>query len=425
MISGRTIICIASNWDYDPTSKHHIMKVLAGRNDILWVNYHGTRRPRLNRTDIRSGFSALRRIVRGLRPVQPGFLQLTPLVIPGARTRLMQSIHRHLLIRQIREALATIPGSADRPLQIWSFAPDVPFLAGEFNEECFIYYCVDDHAQFEGLDGSQISRAENQTIDRADLVITSSETLQQAKRFRRPDCVLVRHGVDHQRFSAAWRTRQPTPHDLIRIPRPIFGFFGLIQFWVDLPLVAEVARRRPNYSFVLIGECQRDALPLAGLNNIHLLGRKPNAQLPAYCAAFSAGLMPFVQGPLARSINPIKMYEYLAAGLPVISTPLPEAERYRGPIRMAGNAADFAAACDHVLESDYPGRRAEISQLVAGESWDSKVEELSELVVRRTRPMLRQASMPRTHVVGPRQPDDITIADPTPFHRASEPVFVD
>ena len=424
VISGRTIVCIGSSWDYDPTSKHHIMKALARRNDILWVNYHGTRRPRLSRSDLRSGFSTLRRIARGPQTVQSNFVQMTPLVIPGARSRLMQAVHRQLLIQQIREALTAIPGSGDRPIQIWSFAPDVPFLAGEFNEECFIYYCVDDHAQFEGLDEGLITRAENDTIDRADLVITTSESLQHAKRFRRPDCVLVRHGVDHERFSAAWRVRQPTPHDLMRIPKPIFGFFGLIQFWVDLPLIAAVAKLRPNYSFALIGECQRDAAPLAGLPNVHLLGRKPNAELPAYCAAFTAGLMPFVQSPLARSINPIKMYEYLAAGLPVISTPLPEAARYSGPITMTENAAEFAAACDRALESDHPARRAAISQLVVAESWESKVELLSELVMMRVRGVTKQASMPVSHVV-PRFRDVATIAGSPPLNAVAELSTVD
>jgi len=412
MISGRIIICIGSNWDYDPTSKHHIMKALARRNDILWVNYHGTRRPRMSRTDMRSAFSALRRMARGPQTVQSNFVQMTPLVIPGARSRLLQAVHRQLLTQQIREALYAIPGSSTRPIQIWSFAPDVPFLAGQFNEECFVYYCVDDHARFEGLDETLITRAENETIDRADLVITTSESLQHAKRFRRPDCILVRHGVDHERFSATWRMRQPTPYDLRQIPRPIFGFFGLIQFWVDLPLIAEVARLRPNYSFVLIGECQRDAAPIAGLSNVHLLGRKPNAELPAYCAAFSAGLMPFVQSPLARSINPIKMYEYLAAGLPVISTPLPEAERFSGPITVTQNAVEFAVACDHALESDHPGRRAEISGLVAGESWDTKVELLSKLVMQRVRGVTKEASMPAANVFPHLREDDKATAMP-------------
>ena len=424
-ITGRTIVCIGSNWDYDPTSKHHIMKVLARRNDILWVNYHGTRRPQLNRSDIRSGLSALRRIACGLQMVEANFRQITPMVIPGARSRIMQAVHRQLLTQQIRDALATIPGSAERPVQIWSFAPDVPFLAGQFNEECFIYYCVDDHAQFEGINSEMITRAENETIDRADMVITTSDALQHAKRFRRPDCALIRHGVDHARFSAAWRVRQPIPSDLSRVPRPIFGFFGLIQHWVDLPLIAEVARLRPGYSFVLIGECQRDMSQLSSLPNVYLLGRKPNADLPAYCAAFSAGLMPFMQSTLARSINPIKMYEYLASGLPVISTPLPEAERFCGPITICGNAPDFAAGCDMALENDHPARRAEISALVAGESWESKVELLSDLVMKRVKRITKEASMPLLHVAGPRLHDDMTIAGTMPFQRTADSTFAD
>ncbi|MCH7924236.1 MAG: glycosyltransferase family 1 protein, partial [Planctomycetes bacterium] len=123
MIEGRIIVCLASAWDYDPTSKHQIMKVLAGRNDIVWINYHGTRRPSMTGADLKTGFSVLRRVLKGIRRVDRSIIQVTPLVVPGARNRFLKRLHQRILIWQIRRAIATIPGATAKPIQVWSFAP--------------------------------------------------------------------------------------------------------------------------------------------------------------------------------------------------------------------------------------------------------------------------------------------------------------
>lgn len=98
MIQDRIIVCVANSWDYDPTCKHHIMKVLSRHNDIVWINYHGTRRPRADLSDLRSACSALRRFIQGVRPVGPTFVQLTPLCIPGATNTVLAWLHDRMLI---------------------------------------------------------------------------------------------------------------------------------------------------------------------------------------------------------------------------------------------------------------------------------------------------------------------------------------
>ncbi len=280
MIEGRIIICLASSWDYDPTSKHQIMKILARHNDVVWVNYHGTRRPTFSRADFQASCSVLRRFLGGITRVTPTMTQITPLVIPGATGPILSRVHQRMLIAQIRRAIRSVPNARNKPRQVWSFAPDVPYLAGKFNEECFLYYCVDEHSQFEGVDEQAILRAENELIDRADIVVTTSEALRKAKSVRRPDVSLVRHGVDFDHFAAAWRKPLTCPADLASVPRPIFGFFGLIHFWIDCALIARVARLRPEYSFVLIGDCKRDVSTLERLPNVFLLGRRSIDVLP-------------------------------------------------------------------------------------------------------------------------------------------------
>lgn len=385
------------------------MKILSRENEIVWVNYHGSRRPGLNARDAGACWTAIRRVVSGLSRVSPSFVQVTPMVIPGAESRLSRWLRARMLIAQIRRAVRAVQGPKPRPVQIWSFAPDVPYLIGRFGEERFVYYCVDQYAEFEDFDRERIVAAENELVDRADTVVVTSEPLRCAKRQRRPDVHLVRHGVAHDHFASAWRDRPSCPADVADIQRPIFGFFGLIQHWIDTALLTEVARLRPGYSFVLIGDCKVDVAALRALPNVHLLGRRSYQSLPAYCAAFEAALLPFVQSPMTRYVNPIKMLEYLAAGLPIISTPLPEAERFPAAIRIANSAKGFASACDQVLETASAERRQQISGLVVDESWDAVVDRLSEIV-------LDQTPQTTTHAPHPQTPPPVaaTAAPPEP-----------
>jgi len=307
------------------------------------------------------------------------------MVIPPARRGGIRRLSQGMLATQIRRAMRYIEGAANRPVQVWTFAPDVAHLAGQFGEECFVYYCVDEYTEFEGFDREYIAGAEAETLQRADVVVTTSQSLWERKRRVRPDAVLVRHGVDYGHFASAWRDTLTVPADVARLRKPVFGFFGLIHHWVDVALLAEVARLRPGYSFVLLGECKVNVSRLRALGNVYLLGRRPYAALPAYCAGFDAGLLLFRRTEMTRHVNPIKMLEYLAAGLPVVSAPLPEAERYAGPIQFADTPQRFAEACDRALLQGKATHRAQISRQVSGETWHSRAEELSEIVTRRAR----------------------------------------
>jgi len=141
---------------------------------------------------------------------------------------------------------------------------------------------------------------------------------------------------------------------------------------VDLDLLAEVARLRPDWHIVLIGDSTVDLGPYRGIANMHFLGRRPYADLPAYCKAFDVGLIPFKINELTRAVNPIKMKEYLAAGLPVVSTPLPEVRLYSHLVELAEDAQAFAAAVESCLARGAEAR-GERSRAMASETWPEKV----------------------------------------------------
>jgi len=369
-IAGRTILCFASGYDAPPTSKHHVMRLLAERNVVLWVNYHASRTPSASSSDLLYMARKLAQVAGGLRKVRPNFYVLTPLVVPLPASPAARRLNRALLIGQLRAALDRV---GDGPVQVWSFTPDVAYALGHFAVERAVYYCVDDHASFSGYDREQVLRDEAELCRRSDLVVTTSMALQRAKQPLARRSVLVPHGVDYGHFARATANGLAEPADLAGIPRPRLGFFGLIRDWVDLDLLAEVARRRPDWHVVLLGDSTIDLSPYRPVANLHFLGRKPYGQLPAYCRHFDVGLIPFRVNELTLAVNPIKLREYLAAGLPVVSSPLPEVRLYEDLIEIADSPEAWVAAIERAL-ADGPARRQERCDAMAAETWPAKLE---------------------------------------------------
>ena len=372
MIEGRTILCFASGYDAPPTSKHHVMHILAERNTVLWVNYHASRTPSASSSDMLYMARKLGQVLGGITRPRENLYVLTPLVVPVPNRPWARALNRRLLITQIRQALATIRNG---PVQVWSFTPDIAYALGHFGEEKVVYYCVDDHASFTGYDRQQVLRDEEDLCRKADLVVTTSMALQKAKAPWNPNTILVPHGVDYEHFSRAVHEDLPEPADIAAIPHPRLGFFGLIRDWVDLDLLADVARKRPDWHIVMIGDSTVDLTAYRGLPNMHFLGRKPYADLPAYCRAFDVGLIPFKINELTEAVNPIKLREYLAAGLPVVSTPMPEITRYRDLADIVAGATAFCLAIEEAIGATV-SQRERRSDRMAQENWERKVAQL-------------------------------------------------
>jgi glycosyltransferase involved in cell wall biosynthesis len=326
----------------------------------------------------------LRRIAQGPQQVAENITVVTPLVVPVPGNRAVAAVNRRLLVRQVRRVLRGLP---DRPVQIWSFAPDVDYMCGQFDEECVVYYCVDEFSAFSGYGEAETLAAERRLAARADLVITVSRTLHDAKRHLHENVVLVTHGVEYDHFAQALSADVVVPPEIAALPRPVLGFWGLIQDWVDLELLAGIARERPGWSIVLIGEPLADVSAVSELPNVHLLGRRRYQQLPAFARGFDVGLIPFRINPLTLPVDPIKLREYLSAGLPVVSTPLPEMKRYGDMVAVAGDAAGLVKACERMLaeaetESARSAQRRARQAAMRGETWRAKVREIEGHLMR-------------------------------------------
>jgi glycosyltransferase involved in cell wall biosynthesis len=165
------------------------------------------------------------------------------------------------------------------------------------------------------------------------------------------------------------------------IKRPILGFHGLIADWVDLQLIAGVARQRPDWSIVLVGRVDVDLSPVGGLPNVHVLGHRPYSRLPEFLRGFDVALLPFACNELTRNANPLKLREYLAAGLPVVAAPLPEVVRLNQFVSVASTPEEYIREVSKLLDNGFAGPSRQRSEGMASETWASKVTEIEQLLL--------------------------------------------
>jgi glycosyltransferase involved in cell wall biosynthesis len=380
MIEGQSIICISQDWEGDPTSKKHIMRILSKRNRVLWVNSIGMRRPTAAASDLRRLVAKLRRIVSGVRQVEPNIYVMDPPVLPLPGIKAAERVNRIVLAARLRHLCRRL--DMQRPI-IWTFLPNVNWLLGRLHERMVIYHCVDEYSQFSGVPKDVIIRMERELIRRADLVFTSAEKLCAERREINPRTHFIPHGVDVAHFSRALDPATAVASEIATLPKPVIGFFGLLADWVDLDMIGALARARPQWSFALVGKAQTDLHAVQGLPNVHLIGQQPYSALPGYCRGFDVGLIPFRMNELTLRVNPLKLREYLAAGLPVVSTPLPEVVRYQGVVHIATHRESFLGEIEAALKERTGERDRGRVEMMRSEGWEARVGEMSSLVEER------------------------------------------
>ncbi len=369
-LAGRDILCFSNDWSGDPLSKTHLMRLLARDNRVLWINSIGYRAPTVSKADLGRAFKKLAAAASPMTEPEPNIFVFNPLAIPAYGQPRIRALNRRLLRFQVKRAMQQL--GFQRPIN-WVFLPSAAVVAGSLGEETLIYHCVDEFTAFSGVSSQYQGELENQLLQRSDLVIVSSELLYQSKAHVNPNTVLVRHGVDHAHFRRALDPASIVPEDIARLPKPVIGFFGLIADWVDTDLLAQVAKRFAHGSLVLLGKVTTDVSELEALPNVHLLGRKRYEDLPAYCKGFDVALMPFRINELTLNSNPLKVREYLAAGLQVVSTAIPEVE-ILNLCRIGRNEASFMQEIEEALKDSGPS--LERSEAVRNESWEARLEEI-------------------------------------------------
>jgi glycosyltransferase involved in cell wall biosynthesis len=377
-LSGWDHVCFGHDWTGDPLSKTHIMRALAREGRVLWINSIGYRTPTASTRDLRRLWNKLKEFTKELHEAEPNIWVLSPLAIPLYDSPLVQRINRWLLRSQVRRACRRLHF---RRVLDWVFTPTAAVVAGSLGEEKVVYYCVDDFTAFSGAGTPALAVLEEQLLRRADLVVVSSQTLLQSKSRHNPKTVLLRHGVQYDLFRTALDAATRIPDDVAKLPAPIIGYFGLLaEDWVDLELLDRIARRFEHGSVVLLGDVMIDVTALACHPNVHLLGRRPFEELPAYCKAFDVAINIFPLNAATRHANPLKVREYLAAGLPVVSTRIPEVEVLSDLVYIADSHDEFIAKLEEALR--HPGAEQSRSLRMKNDAWEARYLDLKRHLLR-------------------------------------------
>ncbi len=377
ILRGRDILCFSHDWTGDPLSKTHLMRILSKENRILWINAIANRMPTASSKDVSRIFKKLKSFAEPICEVEPNIHVLNPLAIPAYGNEAVRSFNQKFLVSQVKKAMRKL--DFKNPLNM-VFNPAAGLLAGKLGEKELVYYCVDEYTAFTGA-SKGLKEIEEELFRKADLVIVSAEKLFDSKKKFNENTFIIRHGVDFLHFRKALDDDTKIPDEIKDLPKPIIGFHGLLADWVDFELIKKTAEHFKNGSIVLIGkiavDAERKVKILDGVPNIHFLGRKPYAELPAFCKGFDVALNPFAINDLTLAANPLKVREYLAAGLMAVSTDIPEVRILKDCL-VGENHADFITKIEEALANRKP--RAEISDAIKHESWEAKVDELREII---------------------------------------------
>ncbi len=380
ILRGRDIVCFPQDWTGDPLSKTHIMRILARDNRILWVNSIGMRAPTVSKADFSRSVEKLTKVLKPIEEVEPNLFVMNPLTIPAFGNSFLKNMNGASLRWQIRRAMKKL--GFKTPIN-YTFLPSASVLAKEIGEDYLIYHCVDEYAAFTDIPTEPILKMEAELLKKSDLVIVSAEKLYEDKKASNPNTFLVRHGTDWKHFRTAMDEATKIPEEIANLPKPIIGFHGLIADWIDFDLLKKTAEHFKHGSVVMIGkvtsDAENEASKLKQVSNVHFLGRKPYSELPAYCKGFDVSLNPFAINELTLAANPLKVREYLAAGLQVVSTDIPEVRVLENCL-VGENHADFIEKIDFALNNLKP--KEEISDGISHESWDAKVDELREIIAK-------------------------------------------
>ena len=378
------VVCFsAQDWWYfnRAHSDFQLVTRIARHRPVLLVNSLGMRMPLPGRTA--KPWARLCRklasVSKGLRfplPEVPGFAVLTPVFLPVFRPGRLRDISNRMVAWQVARAARRL--GLGTPDVIVTLPPALE-VARLLRHRVMIANRSDRYRAFTEADQDWVGTLEQQLLATADAAVYASQCLLDAEAdlARRP--TFLDHGVDLDRFRLAAELDEPA--DVADLPTPRIGFFGAIDdYTVDLSLLERLAAAIPEAQLVLIGPTNCPLGRLTRRPNVHWLGGRDAAGIPAYGSSFDVAIMPWLDNEWIRYSNPIKLKEYLALGLPIVSTAFPEVERYSGVVRIARDPDQFVALVRQSLLDGGPATPARRREAVLGDSWDRRAAELLDLL---------------------------------------------
>jgi glycosyltransferase involved in cell wall biosynthesis len=399
VIKGRNIIFISSiEWDFLWQGHQEIaIRLARAGNRILYVENMGVRSPGLKdaaRVANRLGRWGKSLRTGGVRQVAPNINVCAPLIMPPFGSRLHRALNRRILLPLIRRTAREL-GMKDALL--WTYLPtDTAFDLINIlrtKQSTVVYYCIADFAHLTPHT-EKLLESERRIVETSDVIFAQGPELAEHCSRWNDSIHIFPFGVNLDAFplepaGGDAASPQPPEHNaasnLRALPRPVIGYIGGMHRHVDFPMLAEMARLRPEWSWVFVGALQTDVGELRSLPNVHLLGQQPHYTLAGYIRSFDVCLVPYVDSAYTATVVPTKINEYLAVGQPVVSTSLPavsDFNRHHDVLLTApARAQEFLSTIEKALQlPNDQATRLRRREVAALGSWDIRLEAMSRLI---------------------------------------------
>lgn len=375
MLKGETILCLAAaNWEGMWARAQQFMSIFARRgNRVIYVDPPITYLSPLKNPALRGQANDCFR-----RAEDHIYIYSPPVILPfGNMYRPVNRVNQGIIAAGLRRVYREL---GLEPTICWTYLTntvDMP-LPGDVT---LVYDCADEHTAFPGLINKEtVSRMERELFARAGASLASARELYQRKKEFAPGLVVVPNGADVVHFNSVLKPELAVPEDVASLPRPVVGYVGAVSAWLDQEMLTAAARAHPEWSYVLIGPVDTDVSSLAALPNVRLLGRRNYSLLPAYLKGFDVTVIPFKINELTRGVNPVKLYEYLAAGRPVVSSDLPEVRPFGPVVAVARDPGEFVKKVEEELAGDSPEKVARRLRVAEENSWEARAAAAEEVI---------------------------------------------
>lgn len=358
-------------WDSIKQRPQHLAQHLAKTHEFYYVQPLGMRKLKLS--DCRRALHRIFSFFKSASTLSAVHIK-NPIFIPFfISNKLMQRLNIWLLARQLKKI-------TDNDTVLWVTSPVniMPMLLPKIRYKYLIYEMMDDYVKIHQSLQHEIAKTEATLIDRADLIIATSQILlEKAKNIgKNKQSVLVGNGVDYDFFA---ETSFCMPAELSSMKKTV-GYVGAIDKWMDLETITFVAKKRPDINFIFIGPVRVNNIP--SVANLYFIGTRDYSTLPHYLQTFSACLIPFIPGEFADSINPVKLYEYFACGKPVVSNYMRELHEFNDLMYIANNKEDFLIKLNDALNEQNAEVIVKRKAVAFQNDWDAKAKVLEELLLK-------------------------------------------
>jgi glycosyltransferase involved in cell wall biosynthesis len=351
LLRDATIVCLSSiDWAFNWQLPQEVASAFAGSgNRVLFIENTGVRRPSIrDAARLRDRIKNWWRAPGGVKVTTHGPEILSPLLLPFPYARGAVAINERILVRAVRAWIGRHRG----PLIVITFLPTplARAVIHRLKPDLSVYYCADRLVETSAQAG-KLRQSEPLLLAEAGLVLTTSHGLQKSAAAVATRVEYLPCGVRSAEFEHAKHSGVNRPAAFDGVTGPLVGFTGTLRNEIDVALLTEVAGLAPDLNFVFVGPVAVDVTRLAAHKNVRFLGAVPHADIVRYTAGFDAGILPYVLTDYTADVMPVKLKEYLAAGLPVISTHLPEicrfGDQYPGVISFASDPATFVRSLRH------------------------------------------------------------------------------